>query len=330
MEHQEEARLTAQFLKKVIDLAREGNLGKSLRTRNAELRQSYVHWVSLLDRPDVPVLLYGEPGAGKRRHVEEYSYLHHLHSSISAGKSGKLRVFRGDFVKPGFTQLLLAPNSRKEDILYFEGVDSLDSEGQKELHDFLLLRKQWSEKGIVQPRLIFGTERALSILVLKKDFDQRLFRELTAFAIFLPHLKERQEDIPHLIVTIVQELTGAVQTPPIWLVDHCAEKDWGDNIDGLKRMLRAQAVKEPRMSEWKKESLVNGAEALKKSLQKKYLTVDPCFNRSVPKDATEAYQERRKIRQALELYKGNVQQVAGEVGMSKAELLRKMLHYGVR
>ncbi len=330
MEHQEEARLTGQFLKKVIDLAREGNLGKSLRTRCSELRQSYIHWVSLLDRSDVPVLLYGEKGAGKRRHIEEYSYLHHLYYSLSTGKSGKLRVFRGDFVKMGFTQLLLAPNSRKEDILYFEAVDALDAEGQKELCDFLLLRRQWAEKGIPQPRLIFGTERALSILVLKKEFDQRLFKELTSFAVFLPHLKERQADIPHLIVSIVQELTGAVQTPPVWLVDYCADKDWGDNIDGLRRMLQAQITKAPIMSQWKKEEMITGVDALRKTLEKHLVGADPNFSRSVPKDATQAYVERRKIRQALKDHSGNLIKVAGHVGMSKAELLRKMLAYGVR
>jgi len=330
MERQEEARLTEQFLKKVIDLAREGNLGKSLRTRASELREAYTHWVSLLDRPEVPVLLYGERGSGKRRHVEEYTYLHHLHLSLSTGKSGKLRVFRADFVKPGFTQLLLAPNSRREDLLYFECVDQLDKDGQAELLEFLLRRKDWVGKGIAQPRLIFGTERALSILVLKKEFDQKLFKELTAFAVFLPHLKEREADMPHLIVSIMQELTGVVQTPPVWFVDYAMENDWHDNLDGLRRVLASQVARTPRMSEWKREQLMTGSAALKKSLEKRYVNSDPFFSRAMPSDATQAHVEKRKIRYALDRYSGNVVEVASELGLQRAELLRKMLRYGVR
>jgi hypothetical protein len=330
MERQEEARLTEQFLKKVTDLAREGSLGKSLRTRISDLRQSYTHWVSLLDRPDVPVLLYGEKGAGKRRHIDEYTYLHNLHLSLSTGKSGKLRVFRGDFVKPGFTQLLLPPNSRREDLLYFEAVDALDKECQEELVEFLVRRKMWTEKEIPQPRIIFGTERALSILVLKKEFEQRLFKELTAFAVFLPHLKEREDDLPHLIISIMQELTGAVQTPPVWLVDYCGQRDWHDNLDGLKRVLAAQVAKNPHMSEWKKDDLISGVEALKRALEKKYVNSDPFFSRAMPKDSTQAFQEKRKIRYALDRYKGNLGEAAVEVGLSRSDFLRKMLAYGVR
>jgi transcriptional regulator of acetoin/glycerol metabolism len=305
--------LARRFQQRLVEVARQGIFGK-IRTRNAGLQSAYAHLISLLDSPEVPVLVYGGRGAGKRRHVDELFVMHNFHRRLSGQPEGKLKVYRGDFVTEGFSSLLSAPGAQAGDLLYLEGIDLLNAACQRELLEFLRRRKGFADKGLSLPRLVFGTERALSMLVILKEFDRELFTAITGFAVFLPNLQERAEDIPHLVQAFVEEFSGRVQTPPSWLVDFIGKQDWKANLEELASFLRQGLSRNSELAAW------------------------------TPQDLPAVYQPRAaapfvrwgesadadKLRSVLLAAKGDRRQGARTMGVPYADFLQMMLACGLR
>jgi transcriptional regulator of acetoin/glycerol metabolism len=310
--------LAERFQRRAVDLARQGTLGKSLKTYVPALREAYVHWVGLLDSPEAPLLLYGEKGAGKRRHVEEYFYLHNLYENLKSQKTGQLRVFRGDFVSGGFTQLLATPQAQSEDMIYIEAVDKLDALAQAELLEHLKLRRQWAAQGIPMPRLIAGTERALSLMVVQGEFTRELFQALTSFAVFMPCLQERGQDLPHVVSEFLREISGQKLATPVWLVDLLSGRPFNENLDELKRLLRSLLARKPDPAAWTRDDILGPSR------------VAVSFKSVLPPDASGEVLERSRIRKALARHDGDVARSAVELGLGRTELLQKMLVHGVR
>jgi len=320
--HQEEhGKLAERFYRKAMDMARKGVFGRSLKTYVPALREAYIHWLSLLDHRDIPVLIFGEKGTGKRKHVEEYFYMQNLHTSLAGEPLGKLKVFRGDFVETGFSQLFHSPKTLASDVIYFEHVDRLSEEGQTELFEYLVLRKELSQRGIPVPRLFLGTERALNLNVMKGSFSRPLYQLLTSFAIFLPSLRDRDQDIPHLLIEMIQEITGKKQLPPVWLVDKLSGMAFYENMDELKQSLRNMVAKNSDVSNWKPSEFPQTS--IKEAR-------DPNFKIVKPEDATGQVLERKKLQQVLKSYSSDPIEVARSMGVPRSEVLRKMMVYGLR
>lgn len=321
MQQEVQAELAERFYRKAMDLARKGVFGRSLKTYVPALREAYIHWLSLLDHRDIPVLLYGEKGTGKRKHIEEYFYLQNLHASLRGEAPGKLKVFRGDFVETGFTQLLYAPKTSTSDVIYFEAVDALSPELQNELLEYLVLRKEFTQRGIPVPRLFLGTERALSLSVMKGEFSKPLFQQLTSFAIFMPSLRDRSQDMPHLLIEIIQEVSGKKQLPPVWLVDALTGTSLFENIDELKKLVKSMLARKSDVSTWTRDDFPQTQVPSPR---------DPHFKVSAPEDATTQVREKKKLEAVLGAYRGDATQAASTLGVSKSDLLRKMMVYGLR
>jgi DNA-binding NtrC family response regulator len=321
MQQEVQAELADKFYRKAMELARKGVFGRTLKTYVPALREAYIHWLSLLDHKDIPVLLYGEKGTGKRKHVEEYFYLQNLHASLRGEATGKLKVFRGDFVETGFTQLLHTPKTSTADVIYFELVDKLSADLQQELLEYLTLRKEFTSRGIPVPRLFFGTERALSLNVMKGEFSKALFQQLTSFAVFMPSLRDRAQDIPHLVIEMIQELSGQKQLPPVWFVDALSGVSLYENLDEMRTLLKNLLARKPDVTTWTRDDFP-GAQV--------QTARDPSFKIEKPADATESVKERKKLEAVLGAYRGDSIQAAHSLGLSKSEMLRKMMVYGLR
>ncbi len=102
--------LVERFQQRCVELARQGTLG-SLRTRKASLQNSWAHLLSLLDQPNVPILIYGEKGSGKRKLVDEFVTLQNFCRRIGGHKESRLKVFSPSFLNEGFSQLFLDPHT---------------------------------------------------------------------------------------------------------------------------------------------------------------------------------------------------------------------------
>ncbi len=313
------ALLAQRFHRRTMDLARKGIFGRSLKTYVPALREAYIHWLSLLEHRDIPVLLYGERGTGKRKHIEEYYYLQNLHAGLMGEEPGKFKIFRGDFLEVGFSALLYAPKTLHTDVVYVEHVDRMSPEVQEEFLEYLKLRKEMCQRTCPVARLFIGTERALSLSVMKGQFNKELFQLLTGFAIFMPSLKDRPQDMPHLLVELLHEISGKKQLPPVWLVDVMTGQAFFENLDELKKILRNILAKKPDVSTWKKSDVLPsegitafGFEALK------------------PADVTAQVREKQKLKAVLGAYNGDMGQAAQTLGISRTEILKKMMVYGIR
>ncbi|NCN27039.1 hypothetical protein GW915_05635 [bacterium] len=309
--------LAERFKAKAVELAREGYFG-SLKTRKQQLQNCYANLVNLIDQPEVPVLIYGETGSGKRRIIEEYLVLSNFYRRLDGSSKSTLRVLNAKFLRNGWTDLLSIASNKEGDFIYLENVDELTWDQQKELSAFLTHNYLSPELGC--PRLFFGTEKALSMLIIQKQFSRSLFKQITQFAIFLPSLNERQEDIPHLIQTLAYEDSGYKQNPPVWFVNFASSQLWGRNIDELKLLLKNMLLKQKNMKYWKKSDI-----------PRLYTTTtNSSFTPASPVDITKVQEYRVNLKKALVISHGDKRKAAGQLGMSKAEILRKMLEYRVR
>lgn len=307
------------FQRRVVELARtEGRFGK-LRTLKATLRSSYAHWLSLLDAPAVPVLIYGDKGSGKRAHIEEFLNIQNFYRRLEGAPEGQLRVFRGDFLNVGFTTMFLDAKVSSGDVIYIENVEALSLDGQAELLEHLKLRKRFSDKGVAldrtglgTPRLIFGTEKALSLLVLRGEFLRELFQAITGFAVFLPTLNERSEDLPHLVRSLAEEISGHTQSPSPWLVDTLARHEFAENLDDLKKLLRNGLMRTPDLRRWTETDL-------------------PVHMRTPATNFSAfGHTEQTRLRQALLMAGGDREVAAKALHLDKSEMLRRMMALGTR
>lgn len=97
----------------------------------------------------------------------------------------------------------------------------------------------------VNVRLIAATNRDLAELVEKGKFREDLFYRLNVFPIFVPPLRERTEDIPVLVHTLVGELSSRmgkrVRTASQKTLEEMKRYSWPGNIRELRNVIE-QAV----------------------------------------------------------------------------------------
>jgi len=315
-----ELSVAQHFQRKLIERARnEGRFGFGrLRTLKSSLRAAYANWMSLLDHVAVPVLIYGEPGSGKRAHVDEFLSIQNFHRRLEELPEGQLRVFKSSFLSPGFTKLLQAPRVGSGDVIYLENIEDLSLESQRELLEHLKQRREFCDRGgglksgLGAPRLILGTEKALSLLVYRSEFLRELFQAITGFAVFLPSLQERSEDMPHIVRAVAEEVSGLTQSPSPWLVDTLARQEFAANLDDLKKLFKSGLQRNPDLRRWSEADL-------------------PLEWRR-PRGGFELFtsNEGTRIRQALLQSGGSRDQAAHLLGVSRSDLLKKMMALGLR
>lgn len=309
--------LAERFKKRALELAREGKLG-ALRTRKATLQVAYGNLVSLIDENSVNTLIYGEEGSGKKRLVEEYMVLQNFYLRIANRKEGRLKVMSALFLQSGFAQVLEAHEMEASDIIYIERVDLLTAACQKELAKYLKARTGRAQGGQPVARLIFGTEKALSLMMLKKEFDRELFQTMTQFAIFLPSLNERAEDLPELVAGLIENIAGQRAVPSSRIIDIFAKQLWAKNFEDLKKVLKNMLAKNRTVSQWTEEDLPMDFRSPQR------------FVRTSPPDFTQVQKDRTYLRQALYKAGGDRERAAKQLGVSKVDLLQRLLVTGLR
>ena len=135
----------------------------------------------------------------------------------------------------------------------------------------------------------------------------------------MPSMRERHEDLPHIIKEIAEELTKKKQSPPAWLSDMIAKQNWDENFDQLQSLLKNGLAKEPDLGRWTPESL------------------PPGFDPTRPTSFTRASDFLPKgkvgpnvLKMALIKAGGDRSLAAKLVGLSKPEFLRELLVSGQR
>jgi two-component system response regulator AtoC len=94
----------------------------------------------------------------------------------------------------------------------------------------------------VNARLMAATHRSLEEEVLAKRFLEPLFHRLNVFSIWLHPLRERLEDLPQLVDTIMRDLGRKMRMSTIPVIDSrlvhgLAAHNWPGNVRELKNVL---------------------------------------------------------------------------------------------
>jgi DNA-binding NtrC family response regulator len=174
----------------------------------------------------------------------------------------------------------------------------------------------------VDVRLIAATNADLERLVAERQFRRDLYYRLKVVTIPVPPLRERQEDIPHLVAVFLDELARENAVPRKRLTPAALAAlemyHWPGNVRELKNLLESVLVS------------VLGPEIDVDDLPP---TVRPSSVQPLPIDlapgTTLAEMERAMIRRTLERTGGNRTHSAQILGIGVRTLQRKMRAYGI-
>lgn len=312
--------VTDRFVRRMIELARKGTLGQS-RTRVSTLQSQWAHWLGLLDSPQIPVMIAGERGTGKRRMVREYFVIQRFYNRLADFPEARFKVFRGDFVSPGFTHQWTDPHAQSGDLIYVEHIDRLAPVCQAELLQHLRIRHRFSEHGFQIPRLIMGTEKALAIEVLRGNFLRELYDALSGFSVQIPPLRDRHEDLPHIIKEMAEEMSSKKQNPPAWLSDLITRQLWDENFDQLQILLKNGLAKQSQLQHWTEDSLPISLRS-NPPAQASFVRA----SEFIPKGKV----NRDVLKMALLKAGGDRALAAKLVGLSRTELTQELMISGLR
>ncbi len=186
-----------------------------------ELSQSYV-----------PVLLIGEQGTGKQSlartiHVNSGASVDQFHVTNCAHLSP-------DMLDPKLLPLMAT--------IYLSEIGELNEECQKSLLD--MLTKQGSNgNGRGQVRVICGSSRDLDADVRSGSFREDLYYRISGVCLRVPPLRQRKEDIAHLLTFFLQRYSESYHRPVPTLTPAThklfVEHSWPGNLPELEAAVRA-------------------------------------------------------------------------------------------
>lgn len=187
----------------------------------------------------------------------------------------------------------------------------------------------------VDVRIICATHRNLADAINKGDFRQDLYYRLNVINFYIPSLRQRSEDISLLFSYFVSKLKG--RTLNITSAVHVLlqQYDWPGNVRELQNAAE-RAVYFANNDEITPEHLpFNIREAAPKIGLSATLVSFEAADRSfatvkeirTTRKIQAAEKECAEILTLLDLYKGNVSQVAKKMGLSRSTLYRKMQNY---
>jgi two-component system, NtrC family, response regulator HydG len=191
----------------------------------------------------------------------------------------------------------------------------------------------------VDVRIVAATNQDLKLAIEEKRFRQDLYYRLNVARFILPPLRERREDIPHLVGHFVDKFARKMQKPVTigeGVMDYLQRYEFPGNIRELENMVEqgvALAVNgvvqrddiippEVQLARWhgERSSALTGA-------TQEPAAPDLGAARSLQDVVDEA--ERRAIEATLREVDGNKERAADLLGLSSTTLWRKMKRLNV-
>jgi two-component system, NtrC family, response regulator AtoC len=188
----------------------------------------------------------------------------------------------------------------------------------------------------VDVRVIAATNTTISQAIAAGTFRRDLYYRLNVYAICLPPLRERREDIPALLDHFIEHWSAQIDRPPLpvsrVLLNACLEYPWPGNIRELENFVRRYLIIGDEMRALRQ--LQQDANAYDAATQP---AVSPAATapRSEPGDLKEEVRrlkegaERMAITRALALTGGNRTEAARLLHISVRALQYKIRNFGV-
>ena len=155
-----------------------------------------------LGHSSVPVLLIGERGTGKQtiaQRIHQNSGRPHEEFHVMSCHGLEVEALRLEVSRTGAT-------------LYLEEICDLSPECQKRLLEML---SQPGANGSAEPemRMMCGSSRDLEADVRAGSFQEDLYYRLSGVCLRIPPLRQRKEDVPHLMAFFLGRYAEAFRRP---------------------------------------------------------------------------------------------------------------------
>jgi two-component system response regulator AtoC len=179
----------------------------------------------------------------------------------------------------------------------------------------------------LQARVIAATHRDLDEEVKSGRFREDLYQRLQVIALHVPPLRERREDIPLLVKSLLERINGRVHKRvtrvPEEVMEALVRLPWRGNVRELENVLTRAVVLSP------------GEVLLAESLPREEVSAageqSDALSWLVPTDGqlpTLEEAERQLIERALVLTRGHKGRACQMLGISRPTLERKLAKYG--
>ena len=192
--------------------------------------------IARLATNDVPVLLRGEPGTGRRLVAET------IHDN-SRRRDEPFVVLDCATLTDSSVEGVFAEQSGT---ILFANTDAMPSALQSRLAR--ALAGQERAAGGARPgfRVLASTTKDLAELVRQRAFNSELFEILSVITIHLPPLRERRSDIPRLLQHLVQrfnaELNRSIKGLDPRVTELLAEHPWPGNVRELQAVVKRACI----------------------------------------------------------------------------------------
>ncbi len=187
----------------------------------------------------------------------------------------------------------------------------------------------------VDIRLIAATNKDLEKMIKEETFREDLYYRLNIVPIYLPNLKERQEDIPHLAVHFLKKYTEEIGKTIKGFTPEAMEKlmkyTWPGNVRELENLIeRTVVMTENEMirpehlifpGQKEKESVSNNIPMTSEELKE--------IKKQIRERAVEDI-EKTFVLSALERHNWNITRASEEVGMLRQNFQTLMRKYNIR
>jgi formate hydrogenlyase transcriptional activator len=229
-------------------------IGSSMGMRRA------LNAVHMVAPTDSAVLIQGETGTGKElfaRSVHDHSARKHepfVTLNCAAIPSGLLESELFGHERGAYTGAINTAIGRfqmaHQGTLFLDEIGDLPLELQPKLLR-VLQEQEFERLGStrtihVDVRIVAATNRDLAKMVQERQFRADLFYRLHVFPISLPPLRERYDDIPHLVWHFVNKFADRmkkqIDVVPEQVMEHCKQYNWPGNIRELQNFIERAVI----------------------------------------------------------------------------------------
>lgn len=215
-------------------------------------------------RTDATILFQGETGVGKDRIAEE------IHAKSSRAEKGIfVKINCGAIPETlleselfGYEKGAFTGASRKgkpglfevadKGTLFLDEIESMPLALQgkllRVLQDFEITRVGGTTPRKVDARLICASNQDLKELVRQKNFRSDLYYRLHVIPVYIPPLRERVEDIPHLITLFLNRFNKKYSKEKVFssgAIDQLVKYSWPGNVREMVNLIERLMVITP-------------------------------------------------------------------------------------
>jgi transcriptional regulator with PAS, ATPase and Fis domain len=295
-------------------------------TQNIKMKK-ILERASLVAQSDVSVLISGETGTGKSK-LAKWIHLNSVRSRnnfVSVNCSAiPDTLFESEFFgyeKGAFTGAVGSKPGKVEladgGTLFLDEIGDLSLTSQAKLLVFVDT-KEFERLGSSKPRksdvrIISATNKDLIKEIQNKNFRSDLFYRLCVVRIEIPPLRERKEDIPLIVNSILAKKNKRISQRAM---DVIVSKDWYGNVRELRAFLEAVSI-----------FTANKEIIDVEDLNSEFVHFSEEGNVEISEEVL--FNEEKRIVEALKKSKGNKNKAAKLLGISPATLWRKIKQYKI-